>query len=321
MNYLIVGFGNIGHKRKEALGKKCLATIDPSPQSGADYQDARQIPDKIVKKCQAIVITVPRHTKLDLIKFWISQGKHILVEKPLVINQKEEKELQKLIKKNQVIIYTGYNHRFEPHIVKIKKLISSGFLGKLYSARLVYGFGNVRQIIGTWRESGLGAFEEIVPHLLDFSQFLFGYKTNDFKPLSLRQTEAKTFDYCLLTTVDFKVLMEASWIRWKNTFMIEAFGERGSLHMSGLCKWGESELIIRKRIFPAGVPKEKRLIVKGPPDLTWIKDIKYFESIVKQKKNSLHSDLAISEALTKILQQYLPSLSVKQAYKLLRGQE
>ena len=83
---------------------------------------------------------------------------------------------------------------------------------------------------------------------------------------------------------------------WKNNFSIDVFGSKGSLHMSGLNKWGKSILIKRKRVFPSGVPKEKR-IVSSDDDKTWFRDIEFFENLIKKKKTSYENDLHISECI------------------------
>lgn len=320
MNYIIIGYGNIGHKRKDAIGKKCIATVDPNPNSKADYKDASQIPKSVIKKCDSVIITVPRHEKNKAVEYWLKKNKNVLVEKPFIITKSEGEKLLNIARKNKVIWYTGYNYHFEPHIIRIKQLLDKGFLGKLYRAHFIYGFGNVRQLIGTWREVGSGALEEISPHLIDFTHFLLGYNMNEIKALSLRKVESKTYDHCVLTTKDLKVLLESSWIMWKNAFVIEIFGEKGSIHMNGLCKWGDSELIVRKRILPAGLPEEKRFVIKNTSgsDPTWKADIRYFEKMAKDKKSSFKSDLKISDALIKILRDY-SSISEKEAYYLLRG--
>lgn len=310
--YLIVGFGNIGHKRQVALGKKAIATLDPNPNSHADFFSPNQIDQKTLSKFNAVVITVPRREKIEAVKYWLKKGKHVLVEKPMVLTPQEAKKLQSLARKNKVIWYTAYNYRFEPHIVKIKKLIDSGFLGDHYSTHMVYGFGNVRQLIGTWRETGFGALDEVGCHLVDLVHYLLGYRADQFEALYLQKTEAKTFDHCVLTTKDKKVLMEASWIMWKNIFSIDIYGSKGSLHMSGLCKWGESILLVRTRILPAGIPEEKKFVASGPPDPTWKEDIKYFESIIKERKTSLNTDLFITQSLLKIITNYT-KMSNKQA--------
>ena len=45
------------------------------------------------------------------------------------------------MQKNNVFIYTAYNHRFEPSLVELKKIISKKIIGNIYYARLFYGNG------------------------------------------------------------------------------------------------------------------------------------------------------------------------------------
>lgn len=311
LKYIIVGYGNIGHKRHDILGNKVIATLDPNPNAGANYTDVSQIPEKILEEIDAVVITIPRKQKNLSLEFWLNLGKHVLVEKPMIITDKEVANLSKKLKQNKVIYYTGYNYRFEPHIMRIKKIIESKSLGKLYSARLVYGFGNVAQLKGTWRDTGYGALDEVGCHLIDLSMHLFGYSENEFEAIKLVNFEAKSFDHCILSTNDKKVIMEASWIMWKNTFTIEAYFEKGSIHMNGLCKWGKSDLIVRKRIYPAGIPKEKLYTISGPPDPTWKSDIKQFEEAIRLSKNSLYSDLNITKSLVNILKSHNNNLNAQ----------
>lgn len=317
--YLIVGFGNIGRKRKDVLGKKVVATLDPNPNAQADFTSLDEIDLKTMAKFNCVVITVPRKEKIEAVEYWLKKGKNILVEKPMILTLKQAKKLQVIARKNKVIWYTAYNYRFEPNIVTLKKLISEGVLGKLYTAHMVYGFGNVAQLKDTWRGTGFGALDEVGVHLIDFAQFLFGYKNGDFEALFLSKTEAKTYDHCLLSTKDRKIIIEASWIMWKNVFSMDIYGELGSFHMKGLCKWGESELIIRTRVLPAGIPPEKRYIEKGPPDPTWKEDIKEFEKMVRGKKTSFKTDTQITEILLSIITGYTSTTKKEALDKLLES--
>lgn len=298
MKYLIVGFGNIGKKRAAVLGKKFTGTVDPDPKQNADYTDIHDIPLEIF---DVAVLTIPQQLKFPLTEYLLSQGKHVLVEKPLIITPAQGKHLASLARKNGVIWYTSYNHRFEPNIVKIKKLLEKNTIGKLYHARFVYSFGNIKERIGTWRETEFGVLEEIIPHQLDFVMNFFGYKGDDFKTLVARKVESKIFDHWMISTTDNKVIIECSAVTWKNVFSIDIYGSLGSLHMNGLRKWSGSELIIRKRVFPTGVPYEKKSFNEGP-DITWKSDFKYFENMVKKNENSVKIDSEISEALAAISQ-------------------
>lgn len=298
MHYLIVGYGNIGHKRKVALGRKCIATLDPDKKQKADFTNASQIPQEILKKISAVVIVTSQKPKYDLVKFWLNQGKHVLVEKPLLLTDNGE-ELKNITDKNKVIWHTSYNHRFEPNIIKIKQLIDKNTIGTLYHARFVYSFGNIQERIGTWRETKFGVLEEIAPHVIDFAHQFWGYKGKDFEPLITRKVESKIYDHWVFCTKDKKVVFETSSVTWKNVFSIDIYGEKGSIHMSSLCKWGGSELIIRTRVLPSGVPLEKKTFSPSP-DLSWKKDFLSFEKHVKDNQTSLNHDLQVSLALENI---------------------
>lgn len=296
MRYLIVGYGNIGHKRAVVLGKRCVATVDPNPKMGADYKNINDVPPNIF---DVAVLTIPQQLKYEFTEHFLRASKHVLVEKPLIITDKQGKHLSNLARKNKAIWYTSYNHRFETNIVKIQKLLKQEFLGPLYHARFVYSFGNIKERLGTWRETEFSVMEEIVPHQIDFVMNFFGYKGKDFETLIARKVESKIFDHWMVATTDRKVVIECGAVTWKNIFSIDIYGERGSVHMNGLRKWNGSELIIRKRVLPSGVPKETRTFDSGP-DITWKKDFAYFEKIIHSRKNSLENDLQMSIALSKL---------------------
>lgn len=296
MRYLIVGFGNIGHKRQAVLKDKCVAIVDPDPRVKASYKSSYDVPLDIF---DAAVLTVPQQYKIDLVRYFLSKGKHVLVEKPLVISFKMGQELFKLAKKNNVIWYTSYNHRFEPNINKVKRLLEEGVIGKIYHGRMVYSFGNIKERIGTWRETKYGVLEEIAPHLIDLCYSFFDYKGSDFKTITARKVESSIFDHWVFSTSDFKIIIEISAITWKNVFSIDLYGSLGSIHINGLNKWQGSRLIIQKRVFPSGAPSENHSFTQGP-DQTWKKDFQFFESQIKQNKTSVDCDLYHSLALASI---------------------
>jgi len=72
---------------------------------------------------------------------------------------------------------------------------------------------------------------------------------------------------------------------WKNDFFCDILGERGSLHMSSLCKWDRTTLKIRTRILPSGKPLEKIFSIKSS-DPTWNIELINFRKLIKLKKIS-----------------------------------
>jgi scyllo-inositol 2-dehydrogenase (NADP+) len=296
VRYLLVGLGNIGRKRQALLGNRCVATADPFNKE-ADFATAEECP---VDAYDAVVLATPNLLKLRLVEFFLDKRKHVLVEKPLLLPDAETAaRLRTLAHQQHVVCYTSYNHRFETLVERAHQHLASDRIGAIYHARLFYGNGTVGNVVGTWRDQGLGVLEDLGSHLLDLSAKLFGCRGDLFKPVSLERHEAASFDHCGLTSNDGRIVLEASYLSWRNTFTIDVFGSSGSLHMVGLQKWGPSQLILRERVFPSGVPTEVVEHAPGGIDPTWVRDIGHFEQLCAEDSpsTSLDNDWWISQTL------------------------
>jgi UDP-2-acetamido-3-amino-2,3-dideoxy-glucuronate N-acetyltransferase len=94
------------------------------------------------EEIEGIVIATPAVSHYELAKKSLINGKDILVEKPLSLDLKEAKELIELSEKNGNILMVGHILQYHPAVVKLKKLIKDGYLGKIqyvYSNRLNLG--------------------------------------------------------------------------------------------------------------------------------------------------------------------------------------
>ncbi|MBI2756457.1 MAG: Gfo/Idh/MocA family oxidoreductase [Chloroflexi bacterium] len=297
MRYLVVGLGNIGQKRRALLGERCVATVDPY-NGTADYGSVEACsPDAY----DAAVLAVPNETKLPLLEHLLAQGKHVLLEKPLLLPDRSTAErLDALARSHGAIWYTSYNHRFEPLMQRLREHLRANAIGRLYYGRFFYGNGTVQNVVGTWRDGGLGVAEDLGSHLLDLVGFLLDRRGENFEPLTLEHHEARGFDHCILASGDRSLVLEASYLSWKNTFTIDLVGEGGALHLSGLPKWGPSSLVLRNRVRPSGAPTEAVETAEPGRDLTWERDIAHFESIVGEGRTSMENDWWISRTLAAI---------------------
>lgn len=294
MRYLLVGLGNLGRKRQVVLQDRCVGSVDPV-NPAATFASAEACPPDLF---DSVIISVPNDAKLDLLRRFLSQGKNVLVEKPLLFDRAEDAErLNRLARDHNAIWYTSYNHRFEPMLVKLKQLLDEGVIGRLYYGRLFYGNGTAGNVLGTWREQGQGVLEDLGSHLLDLAGHVLGCRDAQFLPLSLQRHELATFDHIVLGAADGRLILEASYLCWKNTFTIDLYGERGSVHMHGLAKWGPSELIVRRRVFPSGVPHETIERIPGGVDPTWESDLEHFEELCEAGRTSADNDAWISSVL------------------------
>ena len=293
MTYLLVGYGNVGAKRKAILGDRCIATVDPF-NPAADYRTPEECPPE---RYGAVILAVPNEAKLPLLEYFLHRGKHVLVEKPLIFPDAETaRRLDRVAKAGPVIWYTSYNFRFEPNVIGLKRWLDAGEIGRPYFARLFYGNGTAQNIAGSWRDTELGVLEDLASHLVDLTGFVFGKFGSEFITWERRAPEGKGADHCILATADRTIVIEVSFLSWKNRWHIDVVGERGSIEMDGLTKWGPSELILRRRRFPSGTPDECREVVH-PPDQTWVGDLRHFEERAAAGISSYENDLWISRTL------------------------
>lgn len=78
---------------------------------------------------EAILIATPHSTHLGLIEEAAAAGKHIFVEKPLVLTVAEAKRAAEVTEKAGVVLQVGHNRRRQPANRRIKAMIDGGELG------------------------------------------------------------------------------------------------------------------------------------------------------------------------------------------------
>jgi scyllo-inositol 2-dehydrogenase (NADP+) len=300
MRIVIAGLGTQGYKRKNVAGSECIATVDPTNQE-ADYRNLSEVP---IAAYDAVLACVPDEEKFNLIHKCIENKKHVLVEKPLWSESESQLlELERFAHEANILIYTAYNHRFEPSFRKLKKLIESGKLGKLYSCRIFYGNGTARLVReSAWRDKGSGVLFDLGSHLLDMTSYWFGDIKGKFKILSVNAFENRSADHAVLLIQENspRIELEMTLLSWKNHFSCDLFGEHGSAHIKSLSKWDSSDFSIHWRILPSGKPAEETIMFpQGDP--TWQLEYDHFKSLcLREHPTELSHDLWIYRNLTQI---------------------
>ena len=296
---VVVGMGVQGRKRAKFASKDLVARVDVNKNNlDADYNDLNDVNHK---DYEAVLLCTPDDVKFNILKTILNSKKHVLVEKPLFFESKEELlELQNIANNNNVVLYTAYNHRFEPHFINMKKLLIKKDLGKVFRLRMFYGNGTsglVKQ--SNWRDQGSGVILDIGSHLLDTLMFWFGEKKIEIIDINKFCFENLSPDHAILRgNIDnIFVELEVSLLSWKNDFVCDIIGDKGSAHINSLCKWGPSKFITRKRVLPAGKPDEN-IITLTQSDPTWEKEYIYFKKLVKNgERTNLTNDIKIFNIL------------------------
>jgi scyllo-inositol 2-dehydrogenase (NADP+) len=275
---IVVGLGVQGHKRRQFARGDFLAAVDPVNKE-AHYRAIEDIP---VSGYDAALVCIPDEPKVDILTHLLSNGKHVLVEKPLwAAEDRQIERLEKLARAKGVVCYTAYNHRFEPHFVRMKRLIESGDLGHIYRCRMFYGNGTARLVRDSvWRDQGAGVLPDLGSHLLDTARFWFGELGEDFSILSSDCFENRSPDHVLLGSghTEPRLELEMTLLSWRNHFTCDVYAEMGSAHINSLCKWGPATFTRRTRILPSGRPPEESVIVVED-DPTWAAEYAHFRSL------------------------------------------
>ena len=303
MRVIVVGLGVQGRKRLNVAGKEAVATVDPF-NAEAQYRHVHDVP---LSSYDAALLCIPDEAKLELIAYLLSNGKHLLVEKPLfAANTQDLMCLKTLAQKNRAVCYTAYNHRFEPHFVRMKETIDSGRLGRIYCARMFYGNGTARLVRdSTWRDQGAGVLPDLGSHLLDTALFWFGIPPEPFDIYSCNRFENLSFDHFSFGANGPPVLqLEITLLNWRNHFYADVFAENGSAHIQSLCKWGPSTFTLRDRKLPSGRPDEESVtLVQADP--TWELEYQHFKHLCASGQSNIENDIWINSLLNDLTQRSL----------------
>ena len=297
MRVIVVGLGIQGRKRIAVAGGDVSATVDPVAADGM-YKDVREVP---LSSYDAALVCTPDKPKIELLTYLLGNGKHVLVEKPLLAETGNDKieSLRELATKARAVCYTAYNHRFEPHFMRMRKVLASGVLGRVYSVRMFYGNGTARLVRDSaWRDEGLGVLPDLGSHLLDTALFWFGRPA--VAPFQIYS--AATFENCAFDHVSFGSMgppllqMELTLLSWRNHFYADVLAEHGSAHIQSLCKWGPSSFTLRRRVLPSGRPDEDTVtLVQSDP--TWALEYADFKRRCERGESNIDNDIWINTTL------------------------
>ena len=311
MRVIVAGLGVQGYKRRKFAGADYVASVDPvNPE--ANY---RALPEVPLDHYDAVLACIPDQPKLELLSYCVDHGKHVLVEKPLWTDRESDLlELERKAKNRGVVIYTAYNHRFEPHYVRMRDLIASGELGPIYNCRMFYGNGTARLVRDSgWRDKGAGVLPDLGSHLLDTCRFWFGDIASSFAITAANSFENLAPDHVVIASEGQipRIELEMTVVMWRNHFTCDVLAENGTAHIASLCKWGPASFIRRTRVLPAGRPPET-IETLTQDDPTWSVEYAHFRSLCEHAApTDLSNDLWLHRVLSRLGAEAIARTSLK----------
>lgn len=144
INIAVIGYGywgpNLLRNFNEAEGARVAACCDRDPQRIerarrkhpgvallADYELVLKDPG-----IQAVAIATPVNTHFDLARRALEAGKHVLVEKPLTMRADHAEQLVALAQQKGLVLMVDHIFIYSPPVLKMKEIVDSGRLGKLF---------------------------------------------------------------------------------------------------------------------------------------------------------------------------------------------
>ena len=303
MRVVVAGLGVQGHKRRAVAGAECVATVDPV-NPDADFRHLGAVPRD---SYDAVLACIPDDPKVKLINACIDNGKHVLVEKPLWADGAAPLlDIETRARAAGVVVYTAYNHRFEPHFEAMRALIASGRLGRLYRCRMFYGNGTARLVQeSAWRDQGGGVLPDLGSHLLDTARFWFGDISGGLRVISADRFENRAPDHVVLAATGNtpRLELEMTLVSWRNHFTCDLFAENGTAHIESLCKWGPTTFAVRHRVLPSGRPPEdSHTLVQTDP--TWALEYEHFKALCAARTpTDLSGDRWLYQTLSQLEQE------------------
>ncbi|QDU41494.1 Inositol 2-dehydrogenase/D-chiro-inositol 3-dehydrogenase [Maioricimonas rarisocia] len=205
---LIVGGGSIGERHLRCFqqtGRADVALCEINEELRGQLTDRYQLTqtfasldEGLLQPFDAVVICTPAHLHIPMARQALDAGASILIEKPLSTTLDGIDELQQALDRTNRPASVAYVYRAHPGVIAMKQAIDSGRFGRPVQITSVSGQHfplyrpAYREIYYTRRETGGGAIQDALTHVLNAAEWLVG-------PVTRLAADA---DHCVLEGVE-----------------------------------------------------------------------------------------------------------------------
>lgn len=174
----------------------------------------------------AVDIVTPGNTHFKLCQQCLFAKKHVFVEKPLATNYAEANKLVQLADEKNLILAVGLIYRYNAAVRKIKELIDSGELGKVY-----YMFGHYMGFKEP--RTDVGALLNFAVHHIDIYNYLIEKIPEEVTCSVAHFLERKNFEDLALLFLKYENgtvgIIESSWLPPGNYRDLTIVGSKKSI--------------------------------------------------------------------------------------------
>jgi len=173
----------------------------------------------------AVAIITPVSSHFELAKQALNAGKHVFLEKPLCSTIAQCDQLIALAKERKRVLMVGHVFLFNPGILKIKQILDSGALGRIFYVDAV------RTNLGPIR-SDVNALWDLAPHDFSIIDFWLGESAVSVSATGSRVNQGLLEDV-VFASVKYRsgviAHCHASWLNPRKVRQITVVGEKKML--------------------------------------------------------------------------------------------
>ena len=325
----IIGCGLVGNKRADAIKgnhdivalcdtdiKKAFrlkAQRELSDQLNYDKQMDIFVTDDYKELCDLdvdIVIVSTVNAKLsEITQYAVSKKINVIVEKPAGIRSKEILPILDAIKKNNIKVKVGFNHRYHPAILKAREIFDSGACGPIMFIRGRYGHGGRLGYDREWRAdvslSGGGETIDQGVHLIDLARWFMGDFDiiEGFAATYYWDMEVDDNGFISLRKQDGRAAwLQVSCTEWKNMFSFEIYCKNAKLDIEGLGGSYGIETLKVYSMLPEMGPPDTTIYEYPRGDISWEKEFKEFVEDIEQDRPVRMGDIEDAYKTLKIVE-------------------
>ncbi|MFN8415350.1 MAG: Gfo/Idh/MocA family oxidoreductase [Cytophagaceae bacterium] len=203
---------------------------------------------------ELVIITTPNQSHAFLVEQALLAGKHVLVDKPFVVNYEDALRLQQLAKEKQRTIFVFQNRRWDSDWLTIQSLVKSHRLGDV--SKIISRMDRYRPEprLTYWKESdmmGNGLWYDLGAHMLDQAFQGFGLPIVITASLKKQRIEAQGVDFFEVvlkyrTPKPFEVVLSAGMLQEEPSFRWEVIGSKGTFQKKS---WDKQENALANGVY------------------------------------------------------------------------
>ena len=232
-NVALFGLGNFGRNYVRLLadfpGARLHTVVTKSGRKNPDIAlpsdtEVTADPKKVWHNSDidAVIIVTPPANHFALAKAALESGKHVLVEKPMVVGLKEARALQHIVTATGNILAVGHQYLFNPYVRYLKGQLDEKSLGAVFHV--------ISEHLVSPARNDVDAFYDAAPHPLSVMHYLFNPgKIVDVCGFS-RRIGGNRFAQTAVATVKFErpplLTITASWVGDRKTRRLTLVSDR-----------------------------------------------------------------------------------------------